>query len=212
MANETERWKRMAHALSLEFTPGIKPYLERIDLLSALEGKQVGFETGGVGAALGGLVEQMLARIMIGMMHGDRNGHELLVYRDVKQRMRAGGGGETSEYYVHCALVFGAPYEFDFSIRRGRGLFARNRVKLDDSALDGRVVMRSTDRDRAQRLANDDRFKTGIKELFEEPGHFAMRPSGIVFQEKNRNTDVEVLERAIAHMIEVGPALSAAGT
>lgn len=204
--SETDVWREIARSLSLEFEPGLDPYLKRVDLLSRLQGKEADFDMGKIGGNLGGLMESMLSRIMVGMMLGNKDGFEAMVYRDVKHRIRS-SQGLTDEYYVNCAVVFPRPYPFELEIKRGKGFLKRNRIKFNDPNLDKMLVGTSPKPGAAEELIRRSEFKKGVVELFGASGAFTVRDAGIVFQEKNSRITKELLADMITHMTDVAPRL-----
>jgi hypothetical protein len=206
--NESDRWRQFAQELSMDFVPGLAPYLEKSDLLSKLHGKKVDVDLELIQGMLGGFLESMVAKMFVGIISGQREDHEILIYRDVKHRLRS-SGGSSDEYYMNCALVFPTGHQTDFSIVRGRRILTRNKVKFEDSTLDKLCTCTCKNPGSIRELLHSSDFKTGISTLFEKKGAFTVGNAGIFFGMKNRLATVELLLDAIDRMTAVAHSLGA---
>ena len=207
--NESDRWRQFAQELSMDFVPGLAPYLEKSDLLSKLHGKKVDVDLEQIQGMLGGFLESMVAKMFVGIISGHREDHEILIYRDVKHRLRS-SGGSSDEYYMNCALVFPMGHQTEFSIvRGGRRFLTRNKVKFEDIALDKLCTCTCTNPGSVSELLHNSDFKTGISTLFGRKGAFTVGNAGIFIGMKNRLATIELLRDAIDRMTAVAHSLGA---
>lgn len=200
--NEKKKWREIAHALGLRFIPGLDPYLERVDLLSKLQAKKVDLDVDKVSSVMGGFVESILSTIMVGMITGTVDGVEILLYRDVKHKIRASGSGLSDEYYVNCAAVFPQPLPFRIGITYGTGLFSRRNLSITIPGLKKRLSVDTDRRTDAERLLYQPPITAALEDLYTASTKITVREVGIVFQEKNTVFDADTVEAILPALVK----------
>lgn len=217
--SEKDRWIEIARNLDLSFEEGLKPYMDRAELLSRLQGERIDFNYGLVNSVMGGMVEQMLTQAMVGIMTGTveaaspgaaKTGErfELLVYRDIKQRI--GDNRPVDEYFMNFALLFPKGPQFELEIKAGRRLLFKNKVRTGDPELDKSLKIKCSDPQTAQACFDNRSLTAALKRLYAFSPKFIIRSPGIIYQEQSGTVTATSVKTALYEMTENAHTLAVA--